>query len=70
MKIEQCPETGICSMIKDDGSKVDLISEEVNQIKAASGDKGKIKDVLATIDSGFAESLSADEISRIVSGVE
>ncbi len=67
MRIEQCPETGICSIMKDDGRKVDLISAETSLITGASGDEGKIRDVLAAIDSGFAESLSSEEIAQIAS---
>ena len=67
MRIEQCTETGICSIVKDDGRKVDLISAEASLIKGASGDEGKIRDVLATIDNGFEESLSSEEIAHIAS---
>ena len=70
MRIELCPETGICSIIKDNGKKVDLIQEEVNQIKEGSGDVGKIKDVIANIDNVFAESLSLEEITQIASEVK
>ena len=67
MRIEQCPETGICSIVKDDGMKVDLISVEVSLIKETCGDEGKIRDVLASIDNGFTESLSSEEIADIAS---
>lgn len=70
MRIELCPETGICSIMKEDGKRVDLISDEVNQIKEASGDSGKIRIVLASIDNGFAESLSLEELARISSEVK
>lgn len=67
MRIELCPETGICSIMKDDGKRVDLIPDEVSQLKEASGDGGKIKGVLAGIDNGFAESLSSEEAAQIAS---
>ena len=70
MRIELCPETGICSIMKEDGKRVDLISDEVNQIKEASGDSGKIRIVLASIDNGFAKSLSLEELAQISSEVK
>ncbi len=69
MRVELCSETGICSIVKDNGKKVDLIKQEVDQIIGASGDEGKIKQVIAGIDSGFAESLSSDEITKLASEV-
>ena len=69
MRVELCSETGICSIVKDNGKKVDLIKQEVDQIIRASGDEGKIKHVIAGIDSGFAESLSSDEIAKLASEV-
>lgn len=70
MRIELCSETGICSVIKDDGKKADLIRDEVIQIKDASGDQEKIKNVFAQIDNSFADSLSSEEITRIASEVK
>lgn len=67
MRVELCSETGICSILKEDGKKVDLIQQEVDQIVGASGDEGKIKQVIAGIDSSFAENLSSNEITQMVS---
>ena len=70
MRIELCPETGICSIVNEDGKKVDLMPDEVDQIKEASGDPGKIRVVLAGIDNGFAGSLSLEELVQISSEVK
>ncbi len=70
MRIELCPETGICSILKEDGKRVDLMPDEVAQIKEASGDSEKIRVVLANIDNGFAGSLSLEELSQISSEVK
>ncbi len=69
MRVELCSETGICSIVKDNGKKVDLIKQEGDQIIGASGDEVKIKQVIAVIDSDFAESLSSDEIAQLASEV-
>ncbi len=65
LNIQLCPETGICSIIKKDGNKIDLVSEEVSQIRDASGNPDTIRQTLAQIDSGFAERLDSGEIGQI-----
>ena len=67
IKVELCSETGICSIIKDGGTKVDLISPEVDGIRAAKGDSEAIKALIGECDSAFAGSLNAEEIENIVS---
>ena len=66
LQIEVCSETGICSIIKDGAYKVDLISPEVDAIRAANGDADAIKAVIGECDSVFAGSLDADDIEGIV----
>lgn len=65
LNIQLCPETGICSIIKGDGSKVDLMPDEVSQLRGASGNSDAIKQALAQIDSGFAEGLDPEEIGQV-----
>lgn len=65
VKLEKCPETGICSIFKSDGTKVDLIPQEVTDIQAAQGDAEKIREILSVAGSGFAESLDVDELGQI-----
>lgn len=67
VKVELCSETGICSIIKADGCKVDLISPEVDAIRAAKGDTDAIKTLIGECDSTFAGSLDAGEIENILS---
>ncbi|MCX6983136.1 MAG: hypothetical protein NT118_00090 [Lentisphaerae bacterium] len=65
LNIEVCPETGICSIMKKDGTKVDLMPDEVRDLRVASGNPDSAKQVLAQVDSGFAESLSPDELKQL-----
>ena len=65
LEIQLCPETGICSIIKEDGKKIDLMPDEVSQIRDASGNPEGIKQALAQIDSGFAEGLGSEEINQV-----
>lgn len=65
LNIQLCPETGICSIIKGDGSKIDLIPDEVSQLRDASGDRDVIRQALAEIDPDFAEGLDSEEIDQI-----
>lgn len=65
LNIQLCPETGICSIIKGDGSKVDLMPDEVSQLKEAGGDAVAIKKALAEVDAGFADQLDSDEVDQV-----
>lgn len=65
LNIQLCPETGICSIIKGDGSKVDLMPDEVSQLKEAGGDATAIKKALAEVDAGFADQLDSDEVDQV-----
>ncbi len=65
LNIQLCPETGICSIIKGDGSKVDLMPDEVSQLKEAGGDAAAIKKALAEVDAGFADQLDSDEVDQV-----
>ena len=65
LQIELCPETGICSLIREDGSKTDLMPDEVKQIAAAAKDTGAITAVIAAVDTDFAGKLSAAELGQI-----
>jgi hypothetical protein len=65
LKIELCPETGICSIIKRDGKKVDLMPDEVGQLRDAAGAGATIKQVLAEVDADFAAGLDPAEIAQV-----
>ena len=65
LNIELCPETGICSIIKADGKKVDLMPGEVAELREASGNAAGMKQAISEADDAFAEGLNSDEIAEI-----
>jgi len=65
LKIELCPETGICSIIKADGTKIDLMPDEVTQVKEAAGNAEAIRQALGQIDASFAAQLAAENVDQI-----
>ncbi len=67
VRVELCPETGICSVVKEDNTKVDLMPNEVAAIRDAQGDGSTVKSVFAECDSTFADSLDDAELKAIVS---
>lgn len=67
LNIELCPETGICSIHKADGTKADLMPGEVAELRGASGELSAVKGVIAEADEKFAEALTADEIAQLIS---
>lgn len=69
VRIELCPETGICSVIKEGNQKVDLVPQEVDSIREAGGDTDSIKRVIAECDSAFAESLDEAEVRDIATSL-
>ena len=69
VRVELCPETGICSVVKEDNSKVDLMPDEVAAIREAQGDGTAVKHVFEECDSSFADSLDEVELQAIVSSL-
>lgn len=65
LNIQLCPETGICSLVKEDGSKIDLMPDEVSQVRDAAGDPDAVRKALGEIDSGFTEGLAPGQLSQI-----
>ena len=65
LTVELCPETGLCSIVRESGVKIDLLPDEVEAIRAAATDSAQIKDVLTESDSTFASQLTADELEYI-----
>lgn len=65
LNIQLCPETGICSIVKQDGTKIDLIPNEVDQLREASGKPDAVRQALAQIDAGFAEGLDAADLDQV-----
>ena len=65
LDIHMCPETGICSVIKEDKTKVDMMPDEVAQLREACGDSETAKAILARIDGAFANSLDNEELRQL-----
>lgn len=70
LDIHLCPETGICSVIKEDGTKIDMMPGEVDDIRNANGDAEKIKEVLSQVDPKFTDKLESTELGQISEGLK
>ena len=70
LNVQLCPETGICSIIKTDGKKIDLMPDEVSTVREACGNPDAVQQALAQIDSSFADALDADEIAQVSDGLK
>ena len=69
LNVQLCPETGICSIIKDNGKKVDLMPDEVAALRAAYG-AGGMKNALAEVDTSFAEGLANNELDQVAAALK
>jgi hypothetical protein len=65
LNIQLCPETGICSIIKENGTKVDLMPDEVQNLKASLENPAATRQILAEADADFAKSLAPDELKQL-----
>lgn len=65
LHIELCPETGICSIVRADATKIDLMPDEVDAIRDAADDPERIKAILAESDRGFSDAVSAADLRQI-----
>ncbi len=70
LNVEICSETGICSIVKEDGSKVDLMPDEVDGLRAAAGKAESVKKVIAEVDDSFAAKLSPEELKELAAQVK
>lgn len=70
LNVHLCPETGVCSIIKAEGKKIDLMPDEVSALREAAGNPDAIKQLLAEIDSGFAGELGPEETAQISDGLK
>jgi hypothetical protein len=64
LNIELCPETGICSIVRGDGSKIDLMPDEVAGIRNTPSPEA-VKKALEEVDPAFAQSLDAKELAQL-----
>jgi hypothetical protein len=69
LTVELCPETGICSVIRADGTKTDLMPDEVDAVREAGGDAGRVRAIVSGIDAGFAGTLTDVELKELSAGV-
>ena len=65
LNIQLCPETGICSIIKQDGSKVDLMPDEVKTLKGVLDKPDAARQVLAEADAGFAQAMAPEDLRQL-----
>jgi len=65
LNIQLCPETGICSLIKKNGTKVDLMPDEVRQLREALNNPDSARQVIAEADADFAAALAPDELQQL-----
>lgn len=70
LNVQLCPETGICSIIKNDGTKVDLMPGEVSELREALDNPESAKGVLAQVDAGFAESMKPEELKQLAKSLK
>lgn len=64
MNIELCPETGICTIVKDDGTKLDLMPCELSDVQLASGPDA-VREAVGEADARFARALTAEELDEL-----
>jgi hypothetical protein len=69
LTVELCPETGICSVVRPDGTKADLLPDEVAAVREARGNTSKLRAIVAGSDAGFAGALSESELKALADGV-
>lgn len=65
LNIQLCPETGICSIIKKNGTKVDLMPDEVSNLRDALVHRDSARQVIAGVDASFAKSLAPAELDQL-----
>ncbi|MEI6807986.1 MAG: hypothetical protein WCN95_04630 [bacterium] len=65
LTIELCPESGICSIVRKDGTKVDLMPDEVTNLRKALNNPESARTVIAEIDETFAKSLKPGELAQL-----
>ena len=70
LNVELCPETGISSIIKTNGEKIDHMPDEVATLRDAAKDPDAVRNTLATVDSAFAEGLDPAEITEVTESLK
>ncbi len=70
LNVQLCPETGICSIIRGDGTKVDLMPDEVTTLRGALANPDSARQVIAEVDAGFATLLAPDELNQLAASLK
>ncbi len=65
LNIELCPETGICSIVKSDGTKVDLMPDEVDSLRAIATQPDAVRKTIADVDANFAQTLQPEDLKQL-----
>lgn len=68
--VEICPETGICSLVRESGQKMDLMPDEVDDVRATKGDLDEIRAIVTESDIDFAAGLTPEELTTIARQVK
>ena len=67
--VEVCPESGMCSIVRNSAGKADLMPDEVAALREAGKDVEKIRTIIAASDTAFAASLSEKELRDIAADI-
>jgi len=70
LDVQLCPETGICSIMNEQGAKIDMISAEVDQLRAAAGNPQQLKELLAQVDPSFSGALTDAELDQLTRDIK
>ena len=70
LNIQLCPETGICSILKKNGTKVDLMPDEVSSLREALVNPDSARQVIADVDESFAKSLAPEELDQLAASLK
>lgn len=65
INVERCPESGICSIVKKGGAKIDLMPDEAQQLMQVRNNSAQLRQLLVDVDPAFAQALSDDEVAQI-----
>lgn len=63
--VEACPETGICSIVRQNGLKMDLMPGEAAEAREAAQSPDALRGTLADINESFVASLTDEELAEL-----
>ena len=65
IRVEVCSETGVCSLIRPDNTKADLLPGEVAAIATFAEQPEAVRAVIGAADDAFAARLTTAELEQI-----